>query len=374
MFNIFMKLDKKVVSLIFGIALATSYALSCFSEDLYMANIGSSNFSEDISNIENQVYSRNYDKDTIERRVNRLERTIYGSKSNGTFRKRIDILKNTLISRKAQNSDAKQRVILDLLENRYFGASYKGAPGKERLARLEKTILGKSMTGDFDLRFHNLMESVPMSVIGISVGDSSGRRITVKPEIKEVFTPVSNRVFNKLKESYFSNIAIYQNNSKVLRWKDTPVYVYVSPDLNFDNLKYIKNSVRIWNKHFPLYFINNSAKAQIIINADNVKSNLTRSVLAFYENEIFSQVVISCGEFIHKPYFQKFITHELGHAIGIWGHSDNPEDIMFNFKETNSDILNPKAQKSEISIDSAPEIPSDRDINTLNKIYKMPSI
>ncbi|MBW4699357.1 MAG: matrixin family metalloprotease [Aphanocapsa lilacina HA4352-LM1] len=46
--------------------------------------------------------------------------------------------------------------------------------------------------------------------------------------------------------------------------------------------------------------------------------------------------------------------HELGHAVGLWGHSDDPEDIMY------------------------PEMrgvhePSGRDLQTLRRLYAMPA-
>ena len=46
--------------------------------------------------------------------------------------------------------------------------------------------------------------------------------------------------------------------------------------------------------------------------------------------------------------------HELGHAIGIWGHSDNPNDIMFDTLDAQTGL-------------------SARDINTINRLYDLPA-
>lgn len=54
-------------------------------------------------------------------------------------------------------------------------------------------------------------------------------------------------------------------------------------------------------------------------------------------------------------YLQAAARHELGHAIGIWGHSPNPTDALYF-----SQVRNP----AKISL---------RDINTLKRIYQQPT-
>jgi predicted Zn-dependent protease len=47
--------------------------------------------------------------------------------------------------------------------------------------------------------------------------------------------------------------------------------------------------------------------------------------------------------------------HELGHAIGLWGHSPNPEDIMY------------------FSTVKNPPLISSRDLQTLYRVYQQPT-
>lgn len=54
-------------------------------------------------------------------------------------------------------------------------------------------------------------------------------------------------------------------------------------------------------------------------------------------------------------FVQSAVRHEFGHALGIWGHSSNPEDVMF------------PAQVAE------PGQVSTRDVNTLMRVYAQPT-
>jgi len=54
-------------------------------------------------------------------------------------------------------------------------------------------------------------------------------------------------------------------------------------------------------------------------------------------------------------YLQAAARHELGHALGIWGHSPQPTDALYA-----SQVRNP----AKISA---------RDLNTLKRVYEQPT-
>jgi|SRR5271157_2556462 len=85
----------------------------------------------------------------------------------------------------------------------------------------------------------------------------------------------------------------------------------------------------------------------------------------------------------HWPQEQKRATvlHEIGHALGIQGHSDNPRDVMFALiQETLTELTNQGAEPRPPYFEpsplnpspSLPQKPSQRDINTLIRLYNTP--
>lgn len=71
-------------------------------------------------------------------------------------------------------------------------------------------------------------------------------------------------------------------------------------------------------------------------------------------NITHAKVKLSTTDINHKEWqagqFKLLVLHEIGHALGIFGHSNNPNDIMYTLK-------------------GAPSL-SPRDINTVNILYK----
>lgn len=49
--------------------------------------------------------------------------------------------------------------------------------------------------------------------------------------------------------------------------------------------------------------------------------------------------------------------HELGHALGLWGHSPSPQDVMY----------------AEQTVQNQPQEVSQRDVNTLRRVYQQPT-
>ncbi len=81
----------------------------------------------------------------------------------------------------------------------------------------------------------------------------------------------------------------------------------------------------------------------------------TRYEFYLKNNHLFHKMIIQISPSLSKLATLSAARHELGHALGIWGHSLEENDALY-FSQVN------------------PSIPiSTRDINTLKKIYEQPT-
>ena len=113
-----------------------------------------------ITKIENNIYGFDYSKDSIQNRVSRLERTVYGRASNGDINKRInklsadisadvigleiDPVKDTLLAEEnLKEDDTVSYPIVDEIEQKIFNQTYKNRDFHTRIVTIEKKLFGK---------------------------------------------------------------------------------------------------------------------------------------------------------------------------------------------------------------------------------------
>ncbi|MEL6494829.1 MAG: matrixin family metalloprotease [Cyanobacteria bacterium J06623_7] len=169
-----------------------------------------------------------------------------------------------------------------------------------------------------------------------------------------------------------------------LVWTNLPIKVYVesiSPEPTAANQRFqqwtvaAQKAIAEWNVYLALTEITDKNQADIIIlrlqpereaklNPDTGLFDIPRAVAAqtnykFYLTEkpqtIAMRMTIEVSSNFTGVSLQATMRHELGHALGIWGHSPNKDDALYF-----SQVSNPPAI-------------STRDINTLKKIYQQPT-
>ncbi|MGB3641274.1 MAG: peptidase [Rivularia sp. (in: cyanobacteria)] len=156
-----------------------------------------------------------------------------------------------------------------------------------------------------------------------------------------------------------------------LIWSQFPVKVYLET-LNIANnnqsqkwIDTVSQTIEEWNNYLPLKIVENPELADIIIlrkspplkftpgsRIPRARSAETRYKVYTFDNTLYHRFTILLSPSQTGKYLLAASRHELGHALGIWGHSKDKGDALYFSQVRN------------------PPLVSSRDVNTLKKIYQ----
>ena len=202
------------------------------------------------------------------------------------------------------------------------------------------------------------------------------------PSAKAHSLPQSLATWQSGKENYFEQIE--STPLGYLVWSSFPIKVYVDsiePEATAANQRFQKwtkaaqKAIAEWNVYLPLEEVATKDKADIVIlrsqpdreaklNPDTGLFDIPRAVAAqtnykFYLTEnpqaIAMRMKIEVSPNFTGVSLLATMRHELGHALGLWGHSPNKDDALYFSQVSNPPAISP------------------RDINTLKKVYQQPT-
>ncbi len=210
--------------------------------------------------------------------------------------------------------------------------------------------------------------------ISIKDDDSSGELIATG-----VLKDFKSNVLGRVGDNY---IQYASNGGQVVRWNlnSFPLRYYVESEVAIMNyfIDAVDSSFREWTNAsgglFTFKKVMNPSDADIIVTFnDRDDSEACETTSCEYsvgttvpdirngqlkKMDITINTKNNLKKFFSRAEVETVITHEVGHALGIWGHSDYPGDIMYYSTADN------------FGFKSSKQI-SNRDINTMRFLYAL---
>ncbi len=221
---------------------------------------------------------------------------------------------------------------------------------------------------NFELK--NNLTKVPQYQADIKLGNSISQTPSLSPQKNHPLPSTLARWQDETNSGdYFDEIK--PTKYGYLIWSQFPVKVYLETLNTVNNnqsqkwIEAVSQTVEEWNNYLPLKIVENPELADIIIlrkspplkftpgsRIPRARSAETRYKVYTFDNTLYHRFTILLSPSQTGKYLLAASRHELGHALGIWGHSKEESDALYY-----SQVRNP------------PQV-SARDVNTLKKIYQ----
>lgn len=166
-------------------------------------------------------------------------------------------------------------------------------------------------------------------------------------------------------------------NQKILRWGQFPITYYIQfedKDIPEYYQQEVVNAFSEWAKatDFQLSFVHANEKANIVIKFSNhnpADSDDKKYIVAYTTPDIVGKelrtmniifyVKDPAGNYYSENQVYNTALHEIAHALGVMGHSNNQNNIMYLTKDDYNSFEDERAELSQA------------DINTIKLLYKL---
>lgn len=347
-----------------------------------------------LKEMETYYYGHDYNEQATLNRLDRLEKTLFKyNRSNLTWKQRFTDLNKLFQTKKSpfyiHNKREKQlplsqMSLLSLMENRLFGSMKKDMPLEKRINDLEMAILGTSTPGTLKERFDYISERTPIKIKGVRISSKGQTIASYVPDHKPVPVPKSvyHKVYSPLSIEYdnlhgdFFSFIARNSSDEVLRWNDFPVYVFINSN-DPDEINLTRLAIEYWQDKVPLRETSNYETANVLVDWASQGTYVTVPIIANNKGAKQIKVIINMLEPKRtepKENMLVFLMHQMGHSLGIWGHSDNPKDIMYPIGKLGTRDINTKKKTDffyePIILESRKPNITKRDLNTLFRVYQ----
>ncbi len=226
-------------------------------------------------------------------------------------------------------------------------------------------------------RFADLASSVPDFADQVGQANARIQILGMLPVYPEGLQP-SRYVFSA--SDYYGEVAELSESHK---WDSFPIKVSIGNVPNGNWAQGAREAFSIWKSMFPLELTADPDEADIrfhwgedLINEGAAGEEMDWVQFRRVGNELtgrkVANVTVDQSRQWSKDEMRAIVLHELGHALGIQGHSESKGDIMFwQVQEKHHQVYVPGVYYP-IAWKSLVSKPSQRDLNTLIRLYNTP--